>query len=158
MKGFWDVLGTIFIILILGKIAIGAIEEGFAVQVLLIIFVLGLFIYISIQRENKKVEQERKEREAKKNRQYEEKILELKKRMYSFAYKNKRISILIYDIEEGGSYLKEYVEGHKIKIDEIINNIIKNPNNTFDNYSGLIEKEILKLPVINHNKRHIGFD
>lgn len=92
--------------------------------------------------------------------------------MCYFAYTNKKITTNLYDIEEGGVYLREYDDFGKKVIDQIVKEELQKQSRFFFEWPGFvsestktihpktissIERRIIELPNANTGDKSIGF-
>lgn len=145
MKNISDFLGTLFTLFIAGAIVYGGIKEGYAIQTILILAVLFLIIYLSILRDDNIAKTEQLKNDKENRTKFDEELKSFKFKIYGFAYKNEKISIVTYDIEEGGEYLTQYDKNTRDIIDYIVDRHIKYPNRNFNQFLPKIEEEVLKL-------------
>jgi hypothetical protein len=145
MKNISDFLGTLFTLFIAGAIVYGGIKEGYAIQTILILAVLFLIIYLSILRDDNIAKTEQMKNDKENRTKFDEELKSFKFKIYGFAYKNEKISIVTYDIEEGGEYLTQYDKNTRDIIDYIVDRHIKYPNRNFNQFLPKIEEEVLKL-------------
>jgi hypothetical protein len=104
MKKLRDIINLIFVLFIVCAVIFGALEEGYIVQVFIIFGILGIIIFLDLNKKkadekNKIIEKEKRSRED-----FKLEIDKIKHEMYLFAYRNNKISRVTYDIEEGGDY------------------------------------------------------
>lgn len=145
MKNISDFLGTLFTLFIAGAIVYGGIKEGYAIQTILILAVLFFIIYLSILRDDNIAKTEQLKNDKENRTKFDDELKSFKFKIYGFAYKNEKISIVTYDIEEGGEYLTQYDKNTRDIIDHIVDRHIKYPNRNFNQFLPKIEEEVLKL-------------
>jgi hypothetical protein len=156
MRAFSDLISGLFTLFFIGAIIYGALKEGYVWQTLLVIGLFAIFLYLwSIREENieKSIQQKLV---AEKKEKYNEKFNAFKVKMYSFAHENERLTLNVYDIEEGGQYLSEFDKDDTKRIDDIIEKHVPFPKENFEQSIAVIKDSILKLSK-RSKKSYIGF-
>jgi hypothetical protein len=134
------------------------LKEGYVIQVILVVVVIGYFIWLSILKDDREEKRRQDILEKQRRDNFNSEVAVVRRKMYSFGYTNDKISMVTYDLEESGEYLTEYEEyGIKI-IDKIIDETIPYPSIILQKHIARIEEEILKLPKVKDKRKYLGFD
>ena len=158
MKKLFDGIGGLITLFFVGAIIFGALKEGYVIQVILVVGVIGFFIWQSVLKDEREEKRRQEIFEKERRDKFNSEVAVVRRKMYSFGYKNDKISMVTYDIEEGGEYLTEYEEYGIKLIDKIIDETIPYPSSILQKHIARIEDEILKLPKVKDKRKYLGFD
>jgi hypothetical protein len=158
MKKVFDGIRGLITLFFVSAIIFGALKEGYVIQVILVVVVIGYFIWLSILKDDREEKRRQDILEKQRRDNFNSEVAVVRRKMYSFGYTNDKISMVTYDLEESGEYLTEYEEyGIKI-IDKIIDETIPYPSIILQKHIARIEEEILKLPKVKDKRKYLGFD
>ncbi len=154
MKTFLDwYISVMVVLMIIG----GTFASGNPTVLIVSLALIGLCILMSKQAKYAEERQRHKEREKAAMTRFENEMFHFRHKMYSFAYRNRKVCLETWDIEEGGEYLKNWRESDIAKIDEIISNEIKFPS-SISIKEEVIQRKILQLDNVAEKQRFYSFE